>query len=99
MARLKFEMWPYEPKPSEFDGYMSRFTDGNGNYTDSWWSSPPASIDHVGPEYLPQRHRHPNVKNSKHAEFIKRRYKEEMARLRQKAIESTESPSEAVAEL
>ena len=81
MARLKFEMWRYERKPNEFDGYMSRFTDGKGRYTDSWWSSPPDSIDHVGAEYLQHGYRHPNVKTARHDEFIKRRFKEEMARL------------------
>lgn len=80
MARLKFEMWVHVPKPGETDGYMSRFTDGKGLFTDSWWSSPPASIDHVGPEYLVQRHRHPNVRRNH--DFIKMRYKEEMQRLR-----------------
>jgi hypothetical protein len=81
MPRLKFEMWKYERKPGEFDGYMSKFTDGKGRWTESWWSSPPKSIDHVGPEYLRHNYRHPNVKTTKHDEFIKRRYKEEMAKL------------------
>jgi hypothetical protein len=77
MARLKFEMW------KDRDGnVMSRFTDGTGRFTDSYWSSPPVSIDHVGPEYLKQRHRHPNVRNSRHDAFIKNRYKEEVAVLR-----------------
>jgi hypothetical protein len=86
MVRLKFEMWHYEPKPGETDGYISRFTDGKGNWTESWWSSPPTSIDHVGPEYLPQRHRHPNVRLASHHTFIKRRYKEEIARLREEKV-------------
>lgn len=87
MARLRFEMWPYVVGPeAKTDGYMSRFTDGKGNYTDSWWCSPPESIDHVGPEYLPQRHRHPNVRNARHIEFIKRRFKEEMANLRDEKV-------------
>ena len=81
MGRLKFEMWHYEPKPGERDGFMSRFTDGNGKSTESWWSSPSKSIDHVGMDYMPQRHRHPNCKNERHLDFIKRRYKEEVARL------------------
>ncbi|MDB5056139.1 MAG: hypothetical protein JWM44_4189 [Bacilli bacterium] len=75
MARLKFEMWLHRP---EVGGVMSRFTDGKGRYTESWWSSPPLSIDHVGPEYLPQPHRHPNVRSDRHNEFIKRRFKEEV---------------------
>lgn len=84
MVRLKFEMWVYRDKPdSEINGYMSRFTDGNGRHTDSWWCSPPSSIDHVGSEYLKQRHRHPNVKNHKHIEFIKNRYKEEISRVKE----------------
>ena len=77
MARLKFEMW------KDRDGnIMSRFTDGKSRSTDSYWSSPPASIDHVSFGYLSQRHRHPNVRNAKHDEFIKRRFKEEIALLR-----------------
>lgn len=85
MKRLKFEMW------KDRDGnIMSRFTDGRGISTDSYWCSPPESIDHVGPEYLPQRHRHPNVRNQRHAEFIKRRFKEEVLKVRPKAIEATE---------
>jgi hypothetical protein len=84
MTRLKFEMWPYRDKPdSEVNGYMSRFTDGKGNYTDSWWCSPPASIDHVGPEYLPQRHRHPNVRNDRHIVFIKQKFKEEIVKFKE----------------
>lgn len=82
MTRLKFEMWRYEPKPGEFDGYMTRFTDGKGSWTDSWWCSPPGSIDHVGPEYLKNPHRHPNVRNARHENFIKQRYKEEVMRLK-----------------
>ncbi len=76
MARLKFEMWPYRNPDGQLNGYMSRFTDGKGRSTDSWWCSPPASIDHVGPEYLRQRHRHPNVANAKHDAFIKHRFRE-----------------------
>lgn len=77
MKRLKFEMW------KDWDGnIMSRFTDGRGIYTDSYWSSPPASIDHVGPEYLTQRHRHPNVKGGRHIDFIKKLFKEEVLKLR-----------------
>ncbi|ETT33296.1 hypothetical protein [Paenibacillus sp. FSL R5-808] len=83
--RLKFEMWEYREKPdAEINGYMSRFTDGKGIYTDSWWCSPPASIDHVGPEYLRQRYRHPNVRNARHEQFIKSRYKEEIQRLKER---------------
>lgn len=83
MTRLKFEMWPYRDKPDgELNGYMSRFTDGKGVYTDSWWCSPPSSIDHVGPEYLPQPHRHPNVSNKRHDAFIKDHFKLEMARIK-----------------
>lgn len=84
MQRLQFEMWQYEPKPGEFDGFMSRFTDGNGKWTDSWWSSPPPSIDHVGPEYLKNPHRHPNVIYDRQIVFVKRRYKEEYAKLKAK---------------
>lgn len=84
MARLKFEMWAYREKPdADINGYMTRFTDGKGVYTDSWWCSPPGSIDHVGPEYIKQRHRHPNAQNMRHIEFIKRRYKEEIQRVKE----------------
>ncbi|QJC52736.1 hypothetical protein HGI30_14980 [Paenibacillus albicereus] len=84
MARLKFEMWPYRDKPDgKIDGYMSRFTDGTGRWTDSWWASPPASIDHVGPEYLRQRHRHPNVASARHDDFIKRRFRECVAAVKE----------------
>ncbi|MGO4540358.1 hypothetical protein [Paenibacillus sp. 2TAB19] len=77
MARLKFEMW------KDRDGnIMSRFTDGTGSSTDSYWSSPLASIDHVGPEYLRYNYRHPNVKNANHEVFVKKRFKEEVAKLR-----------------
>jgi hypothetical protein len=79
MARLKFEMYKALKRDR---GVYSRFTDGTGHHTTSWWDSPPDSIDHVGPEYLRQPHRHPNVRNARHNEFIKRRFKEEMARLR-----------------
>lgn len=76
MARLKFEIRPHVDWNGKPDGYTSRFTDGNGVSTESWWSSPPASIDHVGPEYLPSRH--PNVRTSRHDAFIKGRFKELM---------------------
>lgn len=82
MQRLKFEMWKCERNPGEFDGYISRFTDGKGKWTDSWWDSPPSSIDHVGPEYLQQPHRHPNIRDARHDAFIKRRFKEEIVRLK-----------------
>lgn len=86
MARLKFEMWPHIPQGKPQDGYMSRFTDGRGRQTESWWSSPPASIDHVGPEYLKLNYRHPNCRNAHHEAFIKRRYKEEMNRLKEETL-------------
>ncbi|NEU27055.1 hypothetical protein G3M74_13210 [Paenibacillus polymyxa] len=93
MGRLKFEMY------KDRDGNaMSRFTDGNGVSTESYWCSPPPSIDHVGPEYLKQRHRHQNVRTVRHMEFIKERYKEEVLKVRPKAHETTESPSGAAAE-
>ncbi|WP_135553308.1 hypothetical protein [Paenibacillus cymbidii] len=78
--RLKFEMWPHIPHGKPQNGYMTRFTDGKGRDTESWWSSPPMSIDHVGPEYLQQRHR--NCLNARHDAFIKRRYKEEIVKYR-----------------
>lgn len=75
--RLKFEMWKADP---QYGGCWSRFTDGTGYATESWWSGPSASIDHAGPEYLPNRHN--NVRTARHDQFIKARYKEEMKRLR-----------------
>ncbi|OAS19273.1 hypothetical protein [Paenibacillus oryzisoli] len=79
-GRLKFEMWRYESKPGEFNGFKSRFTDGNGKYTESWWSNPSRSIDHAHHAYIADRHR--NVKSGRHSDFIKQRYKLEMSRLR-----------------
>ncbi len=77
MARLKFEMW------KDRDGnIMSRFTDEKGHSTDSYWSSPPESIDHVGPEYLRYNYRHPNVRNARHQAFVKREFKEQVVKLR-----------------
>ena len=76
MARLKFEMWK-----GRAGNIMSRYTAGKGCSTDSYWCSLPVSIDHVSFGYLSQRHRHPNVRNVKHDEFIKRRFKEEIALL------------------
>ncbi|MVP00374.1 hypothetical protein [Paenibacillus lutrae] len=81
MARLKFEMW------IDRDGnIMSRFTDGKGRSTDSYWSSPPDSIDHVGPEYLRYNYRHPNVGNAKHEAFVKRRFKEEFQKVKTNTV-------------
>lgn len=81
MQRLHFRMWEWRRMP--FDekhyGYISQFTDGNGIFTESWWSNPPSSIDHVGSGYL--KNRHPNVKNARHEAFVKRRFKEEMLQL------------------
>lgn len=82
MVRLKFEMYPYIPHGKPQNGVISRFMDGKGRETESWWNCPPESIDHVGPEYLRQRHRHPNSA-VRHDDFIKRRFKEEMKRLKE----------------
>ncbi|MDF2649576.1 MAG: hypothetical protein K0Q73_5381 [Paenibacillus sp.] len=76
-SRLKFVIFKALARDR---GVISRFTDGTGHFTQSWWDAPPTSIDHVGPEYLRQPHRHPNVRNTRHIEFIKRRYKEEIAK-------------------
>lgn len=89
MARLKFEMNIHYSIRKERDGYISVFTDGTGWATQSWWSSPPSSIDHVGPEYLKNPHRHPNVRNNRHQTFIKKRFKEEVARIKQEAQHET----------
>lgn len=79
MTRLKFEMWKSERKPGEFERFITRFTDDKGFATESWWSSPPDNIDHVGQEYLESPHRHPNAITKRHRDFIKKRFKEEMA--------------------
>jgi hypothetical protein len=80
MKRLKFEMWEYRSKPDEPVNGLMDFTDGRGIFTDSWWSSAPTSIDHVGFGYLRNPHRHPNVANERHVEFIKKRFKEEVVK-------------------
>jgi len=83
MSRLMFEMWQYRASPLDpINGYISRFTDGKGRFTDSWWSSPPQSIDHVSFGYLSQRHRHPNCTNKRQDEFIKSHYGEEFAKVK-----------------
>ncbi|PYE52516.1 hypothetical protein HUB98_26350 [Paenibacillus barcinonensis] len=76
--RLKFEMWKATQPYS--GGYVSMFTDGKGRTSTSWRAKPMMSIDHAGPEYLPGRHN--NVRTARHDQFIKKRYKEEMIRLR-----------------
>lgn len=79
-TRLKFEMWRHESKTGEFDGFKSRFTDGNGRYTESWWSNPSRSINHADDVYIAGRH--PNAISSRHSDFIRQRYEEEISRLR-----------------
>jgi hypothetical protein len=76
-SHLKFDMWLHRP---EVGGIMCSFTDGKGATLETWFGSPPLSIDHVGPEYLGNRFA--NVSNEKHCEFIKRRYKEEITKFR-----------------
>jgi len=68
MTRLKFEGHK-EPK----GGVTTIFTDGKGTDTSTWWSSPPNSIDHVDLMYL--QGRHPNARNERHEEFIKKEFK------------------------
>jgi hypothetical protein len=75
MARLKFEMF-LDSWSSENHGISSRFIDGNGIESTTWWSSPPSSIDHVDIGYL--RGRFGNVKTKRHEEFIKYQFKKQM---------------------
>ncbi|MBY0122180.1 hypothetical protein [Bacillus sp. S/N-304-OC-R1] len=77
MARLKFEMF-LSDYCTKHRGISSRFTDGKGRSTVSWWSSPPDSIDHVDITYL--QGRYGNVRTKRHEEFLKQRFKEEMKR-------------------
>lgn len=75
MARLKFEMF-IDAWSAKNRGISSRFTDGKGRSTVTWWSSPPGSIDHVDIGYL--KGRFSNVKTKRHEEFIKSNFKEQM---------------------
>lgn len=77
MARLQFQMRPVH-RSLQDRGVITEFTDGKGNTTSSWWSSPPDSIDHVDITYL--QGRHGNVRTKEHEKFIKKRFKEEMER-------------------
>lgn len=72
MARLKFEMFP------DANGLTSVFTDGNSVSSETWWGSPPSSIDHVCIRYLSERFK--NCKTPRHEAFIKKRYREEFSK-------------------
>lgn len=72
MPRLKFEMFP------DADGLTTVFTDGNGVSSETWWGSPPSSIDDVCIRYLADRFS--NCKKPRHEAFIKRRYHEEFSK-------------------
>lgn len=80
MARLKFEMF-LDDKCKENRGISSKFTDGNGHSSFSWWSSPPTSIDHVDITYL--QGRYSNVRTKRQVEFIKKQFKEEMKQFKE----------------
>lgn len=64
MTRLKFELFIQEHSTR---GISSRFTDGNGRSTNSYWSSPPQnlkkeySLETAATCYL--KGRYPNIKN------------------------------------
>lgn len=73
MARLKFDMI------RESNGITTMFTDGRGVRSESWWGSPPTSIDHVCIRYLSDRF--DNCKTPRHEAFIKQQFKEQYARL------------------
>ena len=80
MAHLKFEMY-LDEWCIKNRGISSKFTDGNGYSSISWWSSPPDSIDHVDLGYI--KGRYGNAKTKRHEEFIKKRFKEEMERFKE----------------
>jgi hypothetical protein len=60
-------------------GISSKFINGNGDWSTSWWSSPPEDIDHVSLDYIQDRYS--TARTKRHEEFIKQRFKEEMKRL------------------
>lgn len=72
MARLKFEMFP------EGNGLTTVFIDENGQSSETWWGSPPESIDHVCIRYLSDRFS--NCMTPRHEAFIKSEYKQQFAR-------------------
>lgn len=76
MPKLEFN---FTKDPTQKNGVWTTFTDGKGNSTESWWSSPPENIDHTDITYLQERHG--NIRNEKHVAFIKKAFAEQRAEL------------------
>lgn len=80
MTRLKFELFIQEHSTR---GISSRFTDGTGRSTISYWSSPPQnlskeySLANAETDYL--KGRYPNIKTERHAQFIRDEFKRQIA--------------------
>lgn len=80
MPRLQFELFIEEHSTR---GISARFTDGNGRSTTTYWSSPPQNM---AKEYSLQtaaicylKGRHTNIKNERHAQFIRDEFKRQIA--------------------
>lgn len=78
MNKLKFKVIPTDKIRKE-KGVITQFIDGKGHLSESWWTSPPESIDHAGIDYL--KNRHLNIKTEKHVSFIQAEFKKQMALL------------------
>lgn len=80
MPRLKFELFIQDGSTR---GISSRFTDGAGRSTVSYWSSPPRdaankySLAIAATCYL--KGRYPNIKTERHAQFIRDEFKRQIA--------------------
>ncbi len=72
---MKVEMWE-----ADGGGYFLSFETSTKRKRTTWFSNPPSSIDHVDKSYL--QNRLPNVSRESQVEFIKKRFKEEMEKLR-----------------
>lgn len=80
MPRLQFELFI---EPGSTRGISSRFTDGKGYSTVSYWSSPPTnlkkeySLETAATCYL--KGRYGNIKTERHAQFIRDEFKRQIA--------------------
>lgn len=80
MPRLQFELFI---EPGSTRGISSRFTDGNGLSSFSYWSSPPRnlkkeySLETAATCYL--KGRYGNIKTERHAQFIRDEFKRQIA--------------------
>jgi len=70
---MKVEMWK-----AEGGGYILAFETSTKRRCTTWFSNPPKSIDHVCKKYLQGRLW--NVSRQSQVDFIKKRFKEEMAK-------------------